>query len=661
MRFTRLQITLLAATVLLGFAAGCGESGGGGSSGGSTTPSALTITTTTMADATLGQPYSEAVRAVGGTNAGYSWAIVAGALPAGLNLSPSGTPTASVSGTATVLGTFNFTVEVTDMAGATATAALQLDVVAGTALAISTTSLPDGTEYQSYSQAVTATGGSGSGYTWSILIGSLPPGLSLAASGTPASSISGTPNAAGTYNFTVQVEDSAALVAQAALQIVVLATPLSITTAAAMADGTTTVAYSQPITATGGSFSGYAWAVTGGEFPPGLALGASGTPGTTISGTPTVFGRFDFTVEVTDSAANTASLAMTLIVVVAGNSDTWVASFNLEADLGGTAVFTGSKILQFGGEFAASNEGHVMVPGAGTSTLMTSTGAPPARTDHTAVWTGSRMIVFGGRDGSTYFNDTYSYDPVGNAWTTLSASGAPGARALHTAVWTGSEMIVFGGHDAAQVPFKDGAAYDPSANTWRALSAAPGTLAGRERHKAVWGGSMMLVWGGFDDAGNDLYDGATYDPVGDTWGSITASSAPNVQAYQSTVVWTGSELFVWGGNINAYMDGATWDPVSNTWTAIGTWAIIRRQPAAVATSDGVFVWGGLDHFGTWAQNDGEFFDYSMQNWVTMATPSLGGRFNAKAFWTGRQIIVWGGKDFGFAGTNPQSNGELYNP
>ncbi len=660
MRFKRLQVMLMAAALLLCFAAGCGESNGGGG-GGSNTPAILGITTTTMANAALGQPYSETIRAVGGSNAGYGWTIIAGALPAGLNLSPSGTPTATVSGTATVLGTFNFTVEVTDMVGATATAALQLDVGAGTALAIATASLPDGAEHQSYSQAVTAAGGSGSGYTWSIASGSLPPGLSLAVSGTPSSSISGTPSIAGTYNFTVQVEDSAALVAQAALQIDVLATPLSITSVAMMADGTTTTPYNQPVTATGGSFSGYTWAVTGGEIPPGLSLGASGTPGTAISGTPSVFGRFDFTVRVTDSAANTASLAMTLMVVVAGNSDTWVASFTLEADLGGTAVFTGSKILQFGGEFTATNAGHVMVPGAGTSTLMSTTGAPQARVEHTAVWTGKRMIVFGGRDGTTYFNDTYSYDPIGNAWTTLSSSGAPSARALHTAVWTGSEMIVFGGQAAAQVPFKDGAAYDPSANTWRALSSAPGTLAGRERHKAVWSGSRMMVWGGFDDAGNDLYDGATYDPVGDSWGSITATSAPNVQAYQSTVVWTGSELFVWGGNINAYMDGATWNPSNNTWTAIGTWAIIRRQPAAVATTDGVFVWGGLDHFGTWAQNDGEFFDYSIQNWVTMTTPSLGGRFNAKAFWTGRQIIVWGGKDFGFAGTNPQNDGALYNP
>ncbi|MBK8207636.1 MAG: putative Ig domain-containing protein [Planctomycetes bacterium] len=658
MRLIRL-FTLMAATLLLGLAIGCGESGGG-SSGGSTTPSALTITTTTLADATLGQPYAETVRAVGGTNAGYSWAVIAGGLPAGLSLSPSGTPTATVSGTATVLGTFNFTVEVTDMAGATATAALQLDVVAGTTLAISTATMPDGTEYQAYSQPVTASGGSGSGYTWSILNGGLPPGLSLAASGTPASSISGTPTTAGTYNFTVQVQDSAALVAQAALQIVVLATPLSITTAGSMADGTTTVAYSQPITATGGSGSGYAWAVTGGEFPPGLALGASGTPGTTISGTPTVFGRFDFTVEVTDSAANTASLAMTLIVVVAGNADTWVASFNLQADLGGTAVFTGSKILQFGGEFAASNVGHVMVPGAGTSTLMTTTGAPPARVEHSAVWTGSRMIVFGGRDGSTYFRDAYSYDPVGNAWTTLSSSGAPSARALHSAVWTGSEMIVWGGQDSNFDPFDDGAAYDPATDTWRALAAVPSSLAGRERHKAVWGGGIMLLWGGFDDTGSPLFDGATYDPAADTWASITATGAPNVWAYQSTVLWTGSDLFVWGLDSQG-MQGATWDPANNTWSMIGTWAIIRQQPAGVATTDGVFVWGGLDLGGAYADNGGEFFDYSIQNWVTMATPTLGGRFNAKAFWTGRQIIVWGGKDMGFAGTNPQSDGALYNP
>jgi streptogramin lyase len=55
----------------------------------------------------------------------------------------------------------------------------------------------------SYMQTIKAAGGSGTGYTFSET-GTLPPGLTLAASGL----LSGTPTSTGTYNFTVYVTDS---------------------------------------------------------------------------------------------------------------------------------------------------------------------------------------------------------------------------------------------------------------------------------------------------------------------------------------------------------------------------------------------------------------------------------------------------------------------
>ena len=77
---------------------------------------------------------------------------------------------------------------------------------AGQPLAISTSSLPNGSPNISYSAALAASGGM-TPYTWSLSAGALPPGLTLSATsgaitGTPASS--GT----GTFNFTVQVRDA---------------------------------------------------------------------------------------------------------------------------------------------------------------------------------------------------------------------------------------------------------------------------------------------------------------------------------------------------------------------------------------------------------------------------------------------------------------------
>jgi uncharacterized protein (TIGR03437 family) len=85
------------------------------------------------------------------------------------------------------------------------------------ALAIATTSLPDGALEKTYSHTLQVAGGTPP-YRWSVSAGSLPPGLSLSPS---TGTISGTPILAGTFRFTVQVVDAAGVAAAQALTITV--------------------------------------------------------------------------------------------------------------------------------------------------------------------------------------------------------------------------------------------------------------------------------------------------------------------------------------------------------------------------------------------------------------------------------------------------------
>ncbi|HTB84488.1 MAG TPA: choice-of-anchor tandem repeat GloVer-containing protein [Candidatus Sulfotelmatobacter sp.] len=83
-------------------------------------------------------------------------------------------------------------------------------------LAVDTASLPNGTAGAAYNQALSASDGQ-SPYTWTNLSGNLPPGLALTADGT----ISGIPTNSGTFNFTVQVTDSASATATQSLALTI--------------------------------------------------------------------------------------------------------------------------------------------------------------------------------------------------------------------------------------------------------------------------------------------------------------------------------------------------------------------------------------------------------------------------------------------------------
>lgn len=75
------------------------------------------ITTTQLGGAFTGFSVSLDITAAGGTGGNYAWSVVNGSLPPGLSLSPTGTPSTQLTGTATVAGTYDFTVRVSDFFG----------------------------------------------------------------------------------------------------------------------------------------------------------------------------------------------------------------------------------------------------------------------------------------------------------------------------------------------------------------------------------------------------------------------------------------------------------------------------------------------------------------------------------------------------------------
>lgn len=257
----------------------------------------LTVTTpATLPAGTVKVAYSISLEASGGTPP-YTWLTSSGTPPAGLAVSSNGL----FSGVPTAAGTFSFTVQVTDSLGHQATA--QLSITIAPPLVITTASLPGGAVGASYAQSLAATGGTPP-YTWSLVTGSLPAGVSLSAAG----AITGAPGAAGTFTFSVLVTDSAGVTQTKQFSIVVTS-GVAITTAATLPNASLNVSYTETLGAAGGT-PPYTWTTPGG-LPGGLSLSPAGV----ISGTPNATGVFQFSVVATDSAHLSASQQFTLAVV----------------------------------------------------------------------------------------------------------------------------------------------------------------------------------------------------------------------------------------------------------------------------------------------------------------------------------------------------------
>lgn len=157
----------------------------------------VTIPAQTPPAGTQGVAYGPYTFTAAGGIGTFTWAVVTGALPAGLTLSTAGV----LSGTPTVAGSFPVTVRASSgPAGVTQTADASFTLVISTPpVDITTLSLPAAQRGVAYSAPLTATGGNGT-YVWSLTAGSLPDGLSLA-----GNVISGTPSAtANSASFTVR-------------------------------------------------------------------------------------------------------------------------------------------------------------------------------------------------------------------------------------------------------------------------------------------------------------------------------------------------------------------------------------------------------------------------------------------------------------------------
>ncbi len=216
---------------------------------------AIVVNPTTLPNWTLGVAYSQMVSATGGTGS-YTFSR-SGTLPAGLTLNAT---TGAITGTPTATGSRTFTIRATDGNGAIGSRSYTVTIAA--AIVVNPATLPGGTVGTAYSRTVTTTGGTGT-KTFAISAGALPAGLSLnAASGV----IAGTPTSAGSSSFTIRAIDSIGAIGTRSYSVTI--NPGIVVNPTTLPNWTLGVAYSQTVSATGGTGS-YTFSRSAGTLPAG--------------------------------------------------------------------------------------------------------------------------------------------------------------------------------------------------------------------------------------------------------------------------------------------------------------------------------------------------------------------------------------------------------
>ena len=161
-------------------------------------PLPLTVITEELPDTIVGDVYEASLEAAGGLTP-YTWSVLEGELPNGIELSDLGL----LSGSADVAGEYDVTIGVTDAELSEAESLFTL-VVHSEGLVVSTDSLPTAEEGIEYEAQLEALGGS-LPYAWMAASGTLPAGVSLTADGL----LFGVPSEIGDFIIGFRVFDSA--------------------------------------------------------------------------------------------------------------------------------------------------------------------------------------------------------------------------------------------------------------------------------------------------------------------------------------------------------------------------------------------------------------------------------------------------------------------
>ena len=581
----------------------------------------LSIRTTSLAPALTGTPYSATLSAAGGSALGpYTWQFVSPP-PSFLALSPGGalTPAAGASFLPANAGSYTFTVQVTDLAGNTATRQLTLNIYSG--LTITTTSpLRPALATQLYSLNLAGIGGAGTAsYRWSAT--GLPAGLTLSAAGL----LSGTPASATTVNFIVTLTDGVLSTGPVPFTLPVDAPTGQIWTQLNPTGGPPSPRYGH---ASVYDASAGQMLVFGGSAGSGALFNdlwtlktatnqwSQGTPGGTAPAARTGMSA------AYDSAGSHLMIFGGGTALAPCNNDVWV--LNNAGGSGGTPSWTplnpvgtapaprvfhqaaydaaSNRLIVFGGNGCGNgllNDVWVLsnANGSGGTPSWTQLApggtAPSARANFSAVFdaAANQLIVYAGAGPASSSNDVWVLSNAnGLGGVPTWAAEAPGGTAApalsgHTAILDSgtNRMTVFGGRDASNAladTWMLTAANGSASPSWSRLAPAGTPPAPRNSHSSVYDATAnrMLVFGGTDQA----------NTFSDVWALSDPNAAVTISSLSPSTATVGGSLFTLSVYGQGFALGAAvrWNGAALATIFVSPSQLTATVPANLLTSQG---------------------------------------------------------------------------
>jgi hypothetical protein len=524
-------------------------------------PSTLTVNATPVPPAGVdGMPYGPFTFSTVGGFLPLHWSISAGALPPGVALGADG----SLAGTPTSVGTFAFTVRVTDSAAAPFTTSLPftVDVSLPPPPTINSQQPPTGTVGSVYAAFQFSASNGVAPFSWMPAVG-LPGGLTLSSDGL----LSGTPTAAGKFPVTLNVEDALGRAAPPVPLVVRVSLPHAGTFT--LLPGAMTLPrlhHAATLLLPIGSKPAKVL-VTGGGNGIADATAELYDPATrTFSATSGLM--TEPRIGHTATRLNNPSLPKYGSVLIVGPTDTTAELYNPVTD-----TFTATGSLQHGRS-------------SPTATLLDNSSAPNY----------GKVLIVGGNTSSGDLTAEL-YDPASGTFADSGSTTVP--RAGHTAtLLLDGRVLIAGGTDLAAGATAE--IYDPKSGSFTATGSMTVTRVGHTATRLQDGTVLVLGANGLAD----LFDPkGTFESIGNI-----ALNYPNMFSRTASLRSDGTVL-VAGGYSSRYINNpsctsrhvfhtslsvaALFAPESDGFTATGSLLVSRDGHSATPLSDNtVLVIGG---------------------------------------------------------------------